>query len=82
MVVYHPSLGQQPVLISEILADNGIEITSFDGKLGTANAISPDGNYVSGWENGNIDTASGWAIYFDDLLLGTCYIDCPQILKW
>ncbi|RZJ73060.1 GEVED domain-containing protein [Flavobacterium sp.] len=77
-IVYHPSLGPQPILIAEILAANGIEITSFDGKLGTAISISPNGNYVSGWENGNINAADGWAIYFDDLLLGSCYIVCPQ----
>jgi len=77
-IVYHPSLGLQPILIAEILSANGIEITSFDGKLGTAIAISPNGNFVSGWENGNINSADGWAINFDDLLLSSCYIVCQQ----
>lgn len=77
-IVYHPSLGTQPLLIAEILAANGIEITSFDGRLGTAIAISPNGNYVAGWENGFVNTAAGWAINFNDLLLSSCYIQCPQ----
>jgi len=77
-IVYHPSLGLQPILIAEILTANGIEITSFDGKLGTAIAISPDGNFVSGWENGNINSADGWAINFNDLLTSSCYIICQQ----
>jgi len=77
-IVYHPSLGMQPLLITEILSANGIGITSFDGRLGTAIAISPDGNFVAGWENGNVNSAAGWAINFDDLLLSSCYIKCPQ----
>jgi len=77
-IIYHPTLGLQPILIAEILSANGIEITSFDGKLGTAIAISPNGNYVAGWENGNVNSAPGWAINFNDLLLSSCYIQCPQ----
>jgi len=77
-IVYHPSLGLQPVLVAEILIANQIEISSFDGKLGTAIAISPDGNFICGWENGNINSADGWAINFNNLLLSSCYIQCLQ----
>jgi len=77
-IIYHPSLGTQPILIAEILNAHGIDITTIDGKLGTAIAISPDGNYVCGWDNSFFFFASGWAINFDDLLLSSCYIICPQ----
>lgn len=77
-LIYHPLLGNQPIFIAQILAGNNIEITTFDGKLGTAIAISPDGNYVCGWDNSWFFFASGWAINFDDLLLSSCYINCPQ----
>lgn len=77
-LIYHPQLGSQPMFIAQILAGNNIEITTFDGKLGTAIAISPDGNYVCGWDNSWFFFASGWAINFDDLLLSSCFINCPQ----
>lgn len=77
-LIYHPLLGQQPMFIAQILAGNNIDITTFDGKLGTAIAISPDGNYVCGWDNSWFFFASGWAINFDNLLLSSCYINCPQ----
>lgn len=77
-IIYHPSLGVQPVFIKSILADNGIAIGTFDELLGTAISISPDGNYVCGWGNGFFLFAEGWALNFDDLLLSTCYIQCPQ----
>jgi len=77
-IVYHPSLGLQPILITEILTANGITVGSTNGKLGTAIAISPDGNYVSGWENGSYRNAPGWAVNFNNLLLSSCYIQCQQ----
>jgi hypothetical protein len=80
-IVYHPSLGFQPVFIKDILEDNGVSITTADGKLGTAIAISPDGNYVCGWENGQYMFASGWAVNFNDLLTSTCYIECPEDIE-
>lgn len=77
-IIYHPNLGPQPIFIKEILNAHGIEITTFDAKLGTAIAISPDGNYVCGWDNSFFFFAAGWAINFDDLLMSSCYIICPQ----
>lgn len=77
-IVYHPSLGSQPVFLKDILIASGITITSVDGKLGTAIAISPDGNYISGWENAQFIFAHGWAVNLKDLLITDCYLTCPQ----
>ena len=78
-IIYHPSLGSQPVLISRVLANHGITVTStIDSLLGTAIAISPDGNFVCGWENSFVAFASGWIINFSDSLTSDCYITCPQ----
>ena len=76
-IIYHPSLGSQPVFLKDILAIHGIVIPTADGKLGTAIAISPDGNYICGWENGQFFFAAGWAVNFNDLLLSTCFMECP-----
>ena len=78
-IVYHPSLGSQPVLLRTVLASHGIDtISTFDGLLGTAIAISPDGNFICGWENAFVAFASGWVINFSDSLISDCYATCPQ----
>jgi GEVED domain/Secretion system C-terminal sorting domain/HYR domain len=77
-IVYHPSLGSQPVLLRNVLASHGItNVETADGLLGTAIAISPDGNFICGWENGPFFFASGWVINFDNLLISDCYATCP-----
>ncbi len=78
-IVYHPSLGSQPVLLRTVLAAHGIDtVSTFDGLLGTAIAISPDGNFICGWENAFVAFASGWIINFSDSLISDCYATCPQ----
>lgn len=70
-IIYHPSLGDQPVFLKDVLADNGITVETADGLLGTAIAVSPNGKYIAGWVNGFPPFAEGWMVYLDDLLLGT-----------
>lgn len=78
-IVYHPSLGSQPILISGILATHGItSIPTIDGLLGTAISISPNGNFICGWENAFAAFASGWVINFSDSLISDCFLTCPQ----
>jgi hypothetical protein len=81
-IVYHASLGSQPVFIKDILAQHGITaLGTFDGKLGTAIAISPDGNYICGWENDRVFFASGWVVNFKNMLISDCYATCPQNIE-
>ncbi|QAA82056.1 T9SS type A sorting domain-containing protein [Aequorivita sp. H23M31] len=70
-IIYHPSLGDQPLYLKDVLADNGVAVNTDDGLLGTAIAISPNGKYVAGWVNGPPPFAEGWMVYLDDLVLGT-----------
>lgn len=70
-IVYHPSIDEQPVFLTDLLNDRGIEINTPDGLLGTAIAISPNGEYIVGWVNGPPMFAEGWILYIDDLILGT-----------
>lgn len=79
-IIYHPDLGSQPVFLKDILQNvAGIDIASDDGLMGTAIAISPDGNYVCGWTNMAPFFAPGWMVFFDDLLLvpPVCSLICP-----
>ncbi|MEM0518636.1 MULTISPECIES: T9SS type A sorting domain-containing protein [Aequorivita] len=73
-IIYHPSLGDQPLYLKDVLADNGITVNTADGLLGTAIAVSPNGKYVTGWLNGPPPFAEGWMVYLDDLILGTNHV--------
>lgn len=78
-IIYHPSLGDQPIFIKDLLIDNGIAIDTDDGLLGTAISISPNGKYVAGWVNGAPPFAEGWMLYLDDIILGKNNITQTQI---
>ncbi len=70
-IIYHPSLGEQPLYLKDVLADKGVDVNTADGLLGTAISISPNGKYIAGWVNGSPMYAEGWMLYLDDLILGT-----------
>lgn len=70
-IIYHPSLGDQPVFLKDLLIEHGIAINTPDGLLGTAISVSPNGKYIVGWLNGPPMFAEGWILNVDDLLLGT-----------
>ena len=70
-IIYHPSLGDQPLYLKDVLADNGVDVNTDDGLLGTAISISPNGKYIAGWVNGAPMYAEGWMLYLDELILGT-----------
>lgn len=70
-IIYHPELGDQPLFLKDVLADNGVDVNTDDGLLGTAISISPNGKYIAGWVNGSPMYAEGWMVYLDNLILGT-----------
>lgn len=70
-IIYHPSLGSQPRFLREILLINGLDINAPNDRMGTAIAISPNGEYVAGWDDQSPFAANGWVVYFDELLFET-----------
>lgn len=70
-LVYHPDLGAQPVFLRDILLNNGIDINAPNDRMGTAIAISPNGEYIAGWDDQAPFIANGWVVFLDDLLLTT-----------
>lgn len=70
-IVYHPSLGDQPLYLKDVLAANGVAVNTDDGYLGSANSISASGEYIVGYLNGPPTWEQGWMLYLDDLILGT-----------
>ncbi len=67
-IIYHPDLGAQPLLLKDILLANGVDIDAPSGRMGTAIAISPDGQYIAGWDDQSPFAANGWIVYLNDLL--------------
>src|SRR5690606_4729678 len=78
-IIYHPNLGNQPVYLKDVLSDLGVTIDTPDGMMGTAIAVSPNGNYVVGWVNGPPMFAEGWIVNLDDMILGTAQTNRPHI---
>lgn len=70
-IVYHPALGAQPRFLKDVLLINGVDIDAPTDRMGTAYAISPNGEYVAGWDDQPPFSANGWVVYFDELLFDT-----------
>lgn len=70
-IVFHPELGTQPLILKDILLDNGLDINAPSGRMGTAYAISPNSEYVAGWDDQAPFSANGWVVNFDGLLFDT-----------
>jgi len=84
VIIYHPSLGSGPIFLKDVLTRNGITLTTFDEKLGTGMNISPNGNFVCGFDNTVPPFfAGGWIVNLNNLLLGTndCAITCPENIE-
>ncbi len=59
-IIYHPALGSQPRFLKDILLINGVDINAPSGRMGTAYAISPSGDYIAGWDDQPPFSANGW----------------------
>lgn len=84
VIIYHPSLGSGLIFLKDVLARNGVNLTTFDGKLGTGMNISPNGNFVCGFDNTVPPFfAGGWVVNLNNLLLGNndCAITCPENIE-
>lgn len=70
VIIYHPSLGADPILLTDLLTSQNISVTTFDTKLGTGMGISPDGKYICGFDNTIPPIfAAGWIVKLDNLVL-------------
>ncbi|WP_313111170.1 T9SS type A sorting domain-containing protein [Aequorivita sediminis] len=78
-IVYHPTFGEQPVFLKDILADHGITVDTPDGYLGTAISVSSNGKYIAGWLNGPPMYSEGWMVNLDDLILGTTTLQTTTV---
>lgn len=72
-VIYHPSMRNTTMYLTDFLSSNGIDFsTATDQTLGTASIISSNGKYIGGFINSTMAAfAYGCAVYLDDATLGT-----------
>lgn len=76
VIIYHPSLGASPVLLTDFLTSQNVPITTFDTKLGTGMGISPDGKYICGFDNTIPPIfAAGWIVKLDNSILSATDIN-------
>ncbi|GAA4161427.1 hypothetical protein GCM10022217_27070 [Chryseobacterium ginsenosidimutans] len=72
VIIYHPSLGANPILLTDLLSSQNIPVTTFDAKLGTGMGISSDGKYICGFDNTIPPIfAAGWIVKLDNSILST-----------
>jgi hypothetical protein len=74
-IVYHPDLGDQPLSLIDVLNGFGVDTSDL---VGTAYRISSDGNYIAGFTDGPAFMAMGWAVYFDNQLIGGSGSPCDD----
>lgn len=70
-LIYHPELGDEPRFLREVLLENGLDIEAPNDRMGTAIAISPNGEYIAGWDDQAPFAANGWVVFLDELLIST-----------
>lgn len=81
-IIYHPDLGDTPIYLNDWLKEKGITINTTDQRLGTANTISFDGNYIGGYVNSTMPAFSyGWVIYMNNEFLTLNTNDINQKAK-
>lgn len=81
-IIYHPSFGNQPRLLKDLLVEQGVQITIPGGKMGTAGTISENGDFIGGNEVGNGNLAAGWIVklngYFESR---NCIVKVPSDIQ-
>lgn len=71
-IIYHPSLGANPILLTDLLTSQNIPTTTFDAKLGTSMGISSNGKYICGFDNSIPPIfAAGWVVKLENVVLAT-----------
>lgn len=79
-IIYHPSLGDQPLFLRDFLENQGFSVpfdqtdVFVDGRMGTATAISNDGKFICGVgnvPNPAVSDIRSWVVFLDDLFVST-----------
>lgn len=77
VIIYHQGLAK-PILLKDYLISQGVNITTFDGTLGTGMGISPDGHFICGFDNAApVFFAAGWVVYLEGVPTEPGCLDAP-----
>ncbi|KMQ59645.1 hypothetical protein ACM40_16060 [Chryseobacterium sp. BLS98] len=81
-VIYNPALGTVPIDFKTYLTNLGVTVNSTLDSMGAAYAISPNGKYIAGFEDGPATVAYGWIVYLPTLVLANSEIKNEPIVQF
>ncbi|WP_157967944.1 T9SS type A sorting domain-containing protein [Chryseobacterium elymi] len=81
-IIYNPALGTVPIDFKTYLTNLGVTVNSTLDSMGAAYAISPNGKYIAGFEDGPAIVAYGWIVYLPTLVLANNEIKSESAVQF
>ncbi|SKB90919.1 Por secretion system C-terminal sorting domain-containing protein [Soonwooa buanensis] len=79
--IYHPNLGTTPLDLKAYLESRGVTVQSGGtaNNMGPALAISPNGKFIIGFEDGPAVVAYGWIVNIPELVLANNEVEASKL---
>lgn len=81
-IIYNPALGTAPVDFKTYLTNLGVTVNSTNDSMGAGYAISPNGKYIAGFEDGPATIAYGWIVYLPTLVLANNEVKNEPVVQF
>lgn len=81
-IIYNPTLGTTPVHFKTYLTNLGVTVNSTNPSMGAGYAISPNGKYIAGFEDGPATIAYGWIVYLPTLVLANNEVKNEPVVQF
>jgi hypothetical protein len=81
-IIYNPILGTTPIDLKTYLTNLGVTVNSTLDSMGAGYAISPNGKYIAGFEDGPATIAYGWIVYLPNLVLASNEVKNEPVVEF
>lgn len=81
-IIYNPALGTTPIDFKTYLTNMGVTVNSTADSMGAAYAISPNGKYIAGFEDGPAVIAYGWIVNLPTLVLANNEVKNEPVIQF
>lgn len=81
-IIYNPVLGTTPIDLKTYLINLGVTVNSTANSMGAAYAISPNGKYIAGFEDGPAVVAYGWIVNLPNLILANNEVKNEPVIQF
>ncbi|MDF2553974.1 MAG: hypothetical protein K0R77_3249 [Chryseobacterium sp.] len=81
-IIYNPILGTTPIDFKTYLINLGVTVNSTADSMGAAYAISPNGKYIAGFEDGPAIAAYGWIVNLPNLILANNEVKSEPVVQF